>query len=624
MSCRTGLIAIILMLQALAGCSDGQAPAPAATSSVPAATAQAAADPHSFANFDVVRVRHLALDGRVDFDRRQLDATVRLELERSAGASELVLDTRDLEILAVTAADAALEWQFGTEDDDLGTALRILLPETADAVSIRYRSSPQASGLQWLEPAQTSGRRQPFMFSQSQAIHARSWIPLQDTPAVRFTFEATLQVPPALRAVMGASNDPEAELDGEFSFSMPQPIPSYLMALAVGELEFAAISERAGVYAEPEVLEAAAAEFADTEAMIEVSESLFGPYRWGRYDLLILPPSFPFGGMENPRLSFITPTVIAGDRSLVSLIAHELAHSWSGNLVTNAAWDHMWLNEGFTVYLEAQIMEALYGPERRAMEAVLGHDQLIAEFETLAPRDQHLVLDLAGRDADDAFSSVPYEKGRLFLVFLREQMGSDAFARYLRGYFDRHAFTSLTTQQFVADLAAHWPSNVAFDQAALDAWLHAPGLPENAVLPRSDALQRVEQAAQRWLNGELAVGQLPTAQWSPQHWLHFLNGLPALSDEQLRALDQQFGLTRMGNAEIVHAWLRIAIAHRYEPAIERMRAYMQRIGRLKLIEPLYRDLMAQPWGQPLAQEIYAGARPGYHPLTQSRIDAIVR
>jgi aminopeptidase N len=582
-------------------------------------------DRHSFANSHQIVVRHLDLKLDVDFESRTLAGWVTLDLTRLVDSESLILDTRDLEILGVDSGDAGNPLQFGLGDsrDRLGRPLNITLDRDINRVRVHYRTTADASGLQWLDPAQTAGGELPFLFSQSQAIHARSWIPLQDTPRVRFTYTATINTPENLRAVMSASNDPEVERGGVYHFAMPQAIPSYLMALAVGDLDFQPMSERTGIYAEPSMLAAAVWEFEDTEAMMQRCEGLFGTYRWGRYDLLILPPSFPFGGMENPRLSFITPTVIAGDKSLVALIAHELAHSWSGNLVTNATWDDLWLNEGFTVYLEARIMEAVYGSERRAMEDVLGYQSLLADFETLSDDEQHLVLSLD--DPDDAFSDVPYEKGRLMLVWLEHQFGREAFDAFLRGYFKRFEFKSLDSSEFVAYLQAELladQSRVTLPQ--VQQWLDQPGLPSFAVLPQSDVLAKVTAQRQQWLQGERAAAELETDSWSVHEWLSFINNMPAvLSEKQLQELDAEFGLTESGNAEIAHSWLLLAINNRYQPAFERLDRYLTGIGRMKLIVPLYRALAAQSWGQPLAVDIYRRARPGYHPQAQSALDQIL-
>ncbi|MCB1564897.1 MAG: aminopeptidase, partial [Xanthomonadales bacterium] len=309
-----------------------------------ASTAQARVDDSSYAEPDRVRVADIGLDLRVDFENKQLRGSADLRLNWIADdARDLVLDTRDLTIEKVLGKSVEggwhrLNWELADADPLFGSRLTIHMSRQYPIVRIRYQTSPQASGLQWLTPEMTAGKKSPFMFSQSQAIHARSWVPLQDTPSVRYTYSAHIESDPSLMVLMSADNQTDATRDGDYVFRMRQPIPSYLMAIAAGDLVFQPISERSGVWAEPATIEAAAVEFADTEKMIATTESLYGPYRWERYDMLILPPSFPYGGMENPRISFITPTVIVGDKSLVSLIAHELAHSWSGNLVTNASW----------------------------------------------------------------------------------------------------------------------------------------------------------------------------------------------------------------------------------------------------------------------------------------------
>ena len=586
-------------------------------------------DYHSFANVDQIRTRHLDLVLDVDFDRQVIDGEVTHHLERpDPTATTLVLDTRDLTIESVVAAPSGetLRWKLGETDAALGTPLRIEVPVGVEQVTIGYQTSPQASGLQWLDPVQTTGEH-PFLFTQAQAIHARSFVPLQDTPGIRITFDAVMRTPPELRAVMGAVNDAQAPTDGEYTFEMPQPIPSYLLAFAVGDLAFRPMSERTGVYAEPAIVDAAAAEFADTEQMMQVAETLFGPYRWGRYDLLILPPSFPFGGMENPRLSFITPTVIAGDKSLVALIAHELAHSWSGNLVTNASWRDLWLNEGFTTYLESRIMEAVFGEDRRRMEDVLGYQSLVDDLKDLDPPDQRLTPDLRGRDPDDVFSNVPYEKGRLLLVYLESQFNRQTFDLFLRRYFDHFAFKSLTTEEFLtyldANLLSKYPGKVAL--ADVKRWLEQPGIPDMAVLPTSDAFTQVDQVRQAWLDGEIEAAALPVTDWTVHHWLYFLNNMPeSLTPEQMAQLDASHELTTSGNNEIVHSWLRLAIEHRYQPAMERLEQYLVGIGRRKLIVPLYEDLMATDWGAPMARRIYERARPGYHPLAQGTLDDVVK
>ncbi|MEG3765358.1 M1 family metallopeptidase [Alteromonas sp. 14N.309.X.WAT.G.H12] len=576
-------------------------------------------DYHSFSNPDEVRVTHLDLSLTADFNLHELIGSATLDFKRiKDDADTLIVDTRDLAIKQVTVNGEPVEYSLSEPDENLGSALSISLPKQASQVTIDYATSPNASGVQWLTPAQTQGKKHPFLFTQAQAIHARSFIPLQDSPQVRITYDAHIRTPKALRAVMSAANDPDTPMDGDYTFTMPQPIPSYLIALAIGHLDFKAMGKRTGVYAEPEILDAAAAEFEDTESMLEVTENTYGPYRWDRYDLLILPPSFPFGGMENPRLSFITPTVIAGDKSLVSLIAHELAHSWSGNTVTNATWRDLWLNEGFTTYLTYRIMEMVYGEHRFSMEAVLGYQSLQADLNTLPPKDQILAIDLRGRNPDDVFSDIPYEKGALFLRELEQKVGRANFDAFLMAYFDHFAFQSITTDTFVDylndTLLKQYPDKLS--KARIHQWIFEPGLPEGAPVPVSDAFDKIDTARQAWLDGDISAAQINSAQWTTHEWLYFLNNMPKqLSEPQLNELDTVFHLTQSTNNEIAHSWLLIAVNNEYKPAYDRLYDYLVHIGRNKLVKPLYQALAQTPEGKAFAKKAFEEAKPGYHPLT---------
>jgi leukotriene-A4 hydrolase len=606
----------------------------------PAGLIEPERDYHSFANAAAARVKHLDLELTTDFAARRLSGVVDLEIERlDPGAKQLVLDTRDLTIRKVwhVASPAALEpltFALGPGDARLGQPLTIDLPagEARNlTVRVSYQTRPQASGLQWLSPEQTAGKADPFLMTQSQAIHARSWIPLQDTPKVRATYRATIRTPGGLRAVMSANNDPDGGRKGPgdlttWQFEMPQAIPSYLMALAVGRLEFKATGPRTGVYAEAPVLGAAAREFVDLEKMVGTCERLFGPYRWGRYDLLILPPSFPFGGMENPRLSFITPTVIAGDRSLVALIAHELAHSWSGNLVTNATWRDFWLNEGFTTYLERRIVEALYGAEREAMEDVLGLQALRRDIKAAKPGDDVLAIDLRGRDPDDAFSEIPYEKGKLFVDWLEARYGRETLDAFLRDYFTTFAFQSITTERFLSFLEEHLmakhPRRIS--EAELSEWIYQPGIPKTAVLPASDAFAAVDEVREEWLAGRRQATEIPGKEWTTHQWLHFIDNLPqGVPLARLTELDRAFSLTQATNAEIAHSWLLASVKNGYEPAYDRLEHYLTNVGRRKLIKPLYEALMKAPGGPERARRIFAVARAGYHPIAADSIAQVI-
>ncbi|MFT7526933.1 MAG: leukotriene-A4 hydrolase [Arenicella sp.] len=576
-------------------------------------------DYHSLSNPEQVLVSHVSLDLTVDFKLKILDGTAELKFVRkNPKANMLRLDTRDLTIHKVTSEQGDIPFTLQQPDGFLGSALEIMLPTEGNKVMVSYSTSPTASGLQWLTPAQTAGGKQPFLFTQAQAIHARSFIPLQDSPQVRITYDATIRTPKTLLAVMSAENEPNAKRDGVYKFNMPQPVPSYLIALAVGDLEFKAMGERTGVYAEAGILDAAVAEFEDTEPMLIATEERYGPYSWDRYDLLILPPSFPFGGMENPRLSFITPTVIAGDKSLVSLIAHELAHSWSGNTVTNATWRDLWLNEGFTTYLTYRIMEIVYGTDRFNMEAVLGYQDLQFDIDDLDDNDEILAIDLRGRDPDEVFSNIPYEKGALFLREIETMIGRDNFDAFLTQYFKDFAFQSITTDQFLdylkETLLLEYPAKLNINR--IEKWIFAPGIPENVQIPESGAFSLVDEARSLWLAGEITAEQIDTQAWTVHQWLYFLNNLPdELTLEKMAELDAAFALTQSKNNEIAHSWLLLSVKRWYQPALPRLHEYLTTIGRNKLVKPLYRELANTEAGKELGKKAFAQARAGYHPLT---------
>jgi leukotriene-A4 hydrolase len=589
-------------------------------------------DVHSYANPGEVRVAHAALDLEVLFGERILRGSADLSLERvDPSASVVRLDTRGLDVAAVETSRGGSGWsaasfEVGAPDPILGAPLTVALRSGDDRVRIAYATRPTASGLQWLAPAQTAGRRHPFLFSQSQAIHARSWIPIQDTPQVRLTYEARVRTPPELAAVMSAGGNPEGRRGGEYRFTMPQRIPAYLLAIAAGDIGFAPMSRRTGVYAEPSVVESAAREFEDTERMMEAAERLYGPYRWERYDILVLPPSFPFGGMENPRLTFATPTVLAGDKSLVSLIAHELAHSWSGNLVTNATWRDFWLNEGFTTYIERRIVEEVYGADAASMEAVLGRQDLEDELGRLEDPDEILHIDLTGRDPDEGATRLPYEKGALFLRSLEELFGRERFDAYLRGYFDRFAFQSILTEDFLEDLRTNLLASDSGRARSipLDTWIAAPGLPDQAPRPASAALDSVARVAEDWSAGRIPTERIPFAGWSTHQRIQFLRRLPVpLPASRMAELDAAFGLTGTRNNEVAFQWLLMSLRSGYEPANARLEEFLVSIGRRKYIKPLYEELVKTPEGAARARAVYARARPGYHPIAVDTMDRIV-
>lgn len=604
---------------------------PVSTAAEPAPRAAPDRDPFTYANYEEVRVSHLALDIEVLFDAKAIDGTATLTVERlQEGASTLVLDTNDLDIRSVEAGSgddwSPTRFTLSPDDPELGSKLSIDLPAGADKVRVAYRTGPGAEALQWLAPEQTAGGVHPFMYSQNQAINARSMAPVQDTPAVRMTYSASVKTPPDLLAVMSADQD-TGPRDGDYQFSMKQPVPAYLLAIAVGDLEFRPLDQTIGVFAEPALIDAAAAEFADTPEMEDATEALYGPYRWGRYDLLVLPPSFPFGGMENPRLSFLTPTLIAGDKSLVATVAHELAHSWSGNLVTNATWSDAWLNEGVTSYVENRIMEDVYGEARAKMERALALGDLKEEIAALDdPQLTRLKLPADLDHPDDAFSDVAYVKGQFFLHFLEDRFGREKFDPFLRAWFDAYAFKAATTEDFreflIGRLVAENPA--AATEAEIDEWLYGQGLPETIASPVSAAFDEVEAQQAEWMSGNKPATVIETAGWTIQEWLHFINSLPEeTSAERMRDLDRAFDLTNSDNAEIAFAWHLKAIEAGYGPAIPAIESFLSRVGRGKFVYPLY-EALAENGRRADAERIFEKARPLYHPIAAREIEKILQ
>ncbi len=583
-------------------------------------------DPHSYGRPDEVAVEHLSLDLTVDFEQRRLRGKATLRLANPGGGKELHLDSRDLAIRGVTLDDgSAARHSLGAPDRLRGSDLAIAVTPQTRAVTIEYETSPGAAALQWLTPEQTASKKLPFLYTQSQAILARTWVPCQDSPGVRMTYDATVRVPPGFLALMSAENPTALAADGVYRFRMEQPIPSYLLALAAGDLRFRALGPNTGVYAEPATIDAAAAELRDVPGMMTAAEKLYGKYRWGRYDVLFLPPSFPFGGMENPRLTFATPTLLAGDRSLVSVIAHELAHSWSGNLVTNATWNDFWLNEGFTNYFESRIMEEVFGRDYADMLRVLSLTSLREEVASLGATNvaTQLYVDWTGKDPDEGVSAIAYDKGALFLRKIEEVVGRERWDGFLRSYFDDFAFQSMTTARFERELDARllagqpeWKTAIAPER-----WIHGPGIPDNAPDVRAAAFAEVEREAASFVAGTPAA-KLRTAEWTTHHWLHFLGSLPkTLTAAQVADLDSLRFDQR--NFEVREQWLELVIAHRYEPAFGQIEPFLTAQGRRKYLRPIYTGLMGFPAGQELAKRIYAKARPTYHAVSRDTIDEVV-
>jgi len=591
-----------------------------------------ASEPHSYAQPDQVVITHLDLDLKLDFPHKQLDGQATLKLDwKNPQASSLVLDTRDLKIAKIEALGAdgkttPLKYALAPRDKQLGEKLTIATPTHPAQVRIVYTTSPDASGLQWLTPAQTADKKLPFMFSQSESIHARSWVPLQDSPAIRFSYTAHVNAPKDVRVVMSALNDAKHPLNGDYSFDQPHPIPSYLLAIGAGDIAVKETGPRSAVYAEPSVVGKAAHEFEDTEQMIATAERLYGPYRWGRYDILVLPPSFPYGGMENPNMTFATPTVLVGDKSLVSLVAHELAHSWSGNLVTAASWRDIWLNEGVTTYVQGRITEALYGKGLADEEALLSARALQKEIGSMPANSQKLAPDPRGIDADDSLSDVAYDKGSWFLRTLEQRFGRATFDNYLKGYFNHFAFQSITTEQMLdymkPNLIEKYPGKMSW--AEVQDWVYGTGIPKDAPLPDSPHFDTIDQERSAFLAGQMAADKLGAKGWNTQEWMYFLDRLPDVTPlAKIQQIDTAWHLTGTPNAEIGMRWYSHAIAAGDKAVWPAAAEHMIRIGRLYLTVPLYKALVGTPGGLAYAEQVYAKAKAGYHPLTQQVVEDLI-
>lgn len=585
-------------------------------------------DYHSYANVEQIQVKHLHLILSVHFEKKTLSGSVQLKLEhhRRADNDELILDTRDLHIQSITdPQNHPLEYRLGETDEILGTPLYIKLPQAYDTLTIHYHSSPNAEGLQWIPSEATDNKQHPYLFSQSQPINCRSWIPLQDTPKARVTFAAEIQTPIELRAVMSAVNNPERNSNGLYQFSINKPIPTHLLAIAVGDLYFQKISERSGVYTEAKMLHKAAKEFEDVEQMIQTAEKLMGPYQWERFDMLVLPASFPFGGMENPCLTFLTPTLIAGDKSLVSTVAHELAHSWTGNLVSNATWRDLWINEGFTTYFTIRIIEQVYNRELGLFQLVLEHQRMTAAIKKVPADKQSICIDLRGDNPEDAFNAFAYVKGSMFIQFLDRRIGRKNFDKFLRNYIDHFAFQPITTEMIhdyiIIHLVKTYPDKVT--QEEINEWIYGSGIPTNYPIPVSKDLNDVQTMINQWAEGKEVINQKNTSHWGCDHWLYFLGNLPeTISLNQMQQLDDVFNFTANPNAEIAFKWFLLALDHHYEKAFPALKNYLTRIGRGKFIKPLYKKMSENESYREMLKEIYTDAHPNYHPSMNKQLNRL--
>jgi len=546
---------------------------------------------------------------------------------------QFVVDTKDITVSRVAEKNAAdLLFTLSPAHPVFGNALHIDLKKSLKkgekvTVDIHYHTSPEATAIQWLEPSQTVGKKHPYVFTQCQAIHARSMLPCQDAPSVKATYDASVTVPKPLTAVMSAvpaATDDGANNTRVFKFKQEVPMSSYLIALGIGELEYREIGPRTRVWSEKEVVDAGAYEFAETESFLKVGEELMGPYVWGRYDILLLPPSFPYGGMENPCLTFVTPTLLAGDRSNADVVAHEIAHSWTGNLVTNKTWEHFWLNEGMTVYTERKIVGKLHGEEMRHFKAIIGLKDLKDSVDLFGPTHDFtcLIPQLKDMDPDDAFSSVPYEKGFNFLFYLETLIGGpEKFQAFLKTYIDKFKFSTVTSEEFKAYFLQYFSSldKSVLNQIDWDTWFHKPGMPP---VPNNfdQKLANISAAlANKWIAGGADTSATDIKDWNAQQIVVFLDKLllaePAISDRKLiEKMESLYHFTSSKNSEIRSRWYRLCIQAEYDPILPHALGFLREQGRMKFTRPLYRALHKSKFGKDAAVKQFTEYRNTYHAI----------
>eukprot|EP00271_Cylindrocystis_brebissonii_P012994 TRINITY_DN32530_c0_g1_i1.p1 TRINITY_DN32530_c0_g1~~TRINITY_DN32530_c0_g1_i1.p1 ORF type:complete len:623 (+),score=123.87 TRINITY_DN32530_c0_g1_i1:302-2170(+) len=578
-------------------------------------------DPHSFTDGNQPLTTDVTLQLRVDFKAKKLAGSATLKLASKASGA-LNLDTRGLVIKgAKDSIGREVKFQLVVPADPIKGTL-LLLELYDDSVTIMYETTEASTAIQWLSPEQTGGGKQPYVYTQCQAIHARSVFPCQDTPLARIRYKAVVLAPADTSVVMSASLVATVQLADltMFTFDMPQPIPPYLFALAAGDVVHKNISPRCGIYAERSILDAAVYEFADMDKMVSTAESLFGPYEWSVFNVLVLPPSFPYGGMENPRMVFLTPTILSGDRANVNVVAHELAHSWTGNLVTNATANDFWLNEGWTTYAERRIQEALEGEERALLYAAIGWTALQEALQAYAPQFTRLKMALEGVDPDEVYSEIPYEKGALFLKRLEIEVGRPAFDVFIQKYIAKFRFQSISTETFIAFLIENLPG--ISQRVDLNTWIHGEGLPADAPRAQSERLTRITSLAGDYVEGRSLTPE-DVADWQAPEWQMYLGMLPKkMPKAKVAELDAAFSFSKSSNWELRIAFLTIAAYSAFSPCYPGIETALMEVGRMKYLKPLYEGLVAGG-ALALAKEIFAKAKVKYHSIARQVVEAVL-
>ena len=625
---------------------------PSATETSTEKLADSTFDDHSYSNLREIHTTHLDLELEVNFQNKTIYGVARHTMNNN-NTDTAIFDINGLLIQKVTLGsknhEKETDFVIGNMDKDsiLGQPLLVTTKNKTQQINIYYQTTENSAALDWLDSNLTSSKTKPFLYTQGQAILTRTWIPIQDSPSNRITYSAKVTVPDDLMAVMSAKNKRVKSSDGNYFFEMKKPIPSYLIALAVGDLSYQSLGPNTGFYCEPELAQACLFEFQDLPKMMQAAEKIYGKYQWEQYDLLVLPYSFPFGGMENPMLTFVNPTIITGDRSLTSVVAHELAHSWSGNLVTNRTWNDFWLNEGFTVYFEQRIMEELYGKDVSDILAAVEYYELQDELKTIAnskyPEDSRLFLDLKNRNPDDGMTDIAYVKGAFFLKTLEQKVGRKKFDIFIQSYFEKNAFKTINSEEFIRYLDKNLLSNKEVKFNHLD-WIYKEGLPKNCLQIHSTRLEKMKVLANDFTQGKAIfktkvsyqkirikgkmrkkklIERLKREDHIVQEWQTFIRTLPkSISKEKLKDIDVHLGFKNCGNSEIMTEWFTLALENNYTELNSDIERFLKKVGRRKYLVPIYKAM--NKVNPKLAMQIFENSKNQYHAVSRNSIEELLK
>ena len=639
---------LIILVGLLMSCDQK----PSATETSTEKLADSTFDDHSYSNLREIHTTHLDLELEVNFQNKTIYGVARHTMKNN-NSDTAIFDINGLLIQKVTLGtknhEKETDFVIGNMDKDsiLGQPLLVTTKNKTQQINIYYQTTENSAALDWLDSNLTSSKTKPFLYTQGQAILTRTWIPIQDSPSNRITYSAKVTVPKDLMAVMSAKNKKEKSSDGNYFFEMKKPIPSYLIALAVGDLSYQSLGPNTGFYCEPELATACLFEFQDLPKMMQAAEKIYGKYQWDQYDLLVLPYSFPFGGMENPMLTFVNPTIITGDRSLTSVVAHELAHSWSGNLVTNRTWNDFWLNEGFTVYFEQRIMEELYGKDVSDILAAVEYYELQDELKTIAnskyPEDSRLFLDLKNRNPDDGMTDIAYVKGAFFLKTLEQKVGRKKFDIFIQSYFEKHAFKTINSEDFIRYLDKNLLSKEEVKFNHLD-WIYKEGLPKNCLQIHSTRLEKMKVLANDFTQGKAIfktkvsykkirikgkmrkkklIERLKREDHIVQEWQTFIRTLPkSISKEKLKDIDVHLGFKNCGISEIMTEWFTLALENNYTEINSDIERFLKKVGRRKYLVPIYKAM--NKVNPKLSKQIFENSKNQYHAVSRNSIEELLK